>query len=259
MNLRYLPLSLALVALPMAILAFACLAAEIENEGEAVRAADLEMSKMIATRDVEGFKALVAADGFFMTLPKPAQGPDQVAATWAAPYLDPESGHTLEWAPKEVTVAGSAELAYTIGDFVYRLEVPDGEPRSATGSYLTVWRKSEQGRWQVVADGSLMARDPLPAGFSLERLNRLARGWAPLAEPGAGVAHERHPVQVGVAQSGDLAYTFGDYTIRATDAAGKTRSASGAYFTVWTREDEGPWKAVAESILPPQPNEGEKK
>lgn len=255
MNLRTLQLSLALMVLPMAVLVSAASAADLEQEGEAVRAADLELAKMIATRDVGGFKSLIAADGFFMTRPQPAQGPDQVAATWAAPYLDPESGHTLEWAPKEVTVAGSADLAYTIGDFVYRLQVPDGEPRSATGSYLTVWRKNEEGRWQVAADGSLVARDPVPPGFSLERLNRLAGGWAPLAAPDAGVVHERQPVQVGTAQSGDLAYTFGNYTLRATGADGKTRTASGAYFTVWTRAGEGPWKAVAESLMPPRPED----
>ncbi|MCP4660089.1 MAG: DUF4440 domain-containing protein, partial [bacterium] len=146
MDLPYPHLSLALmIVLPLAVLVSAASAADLEKEAEAVRAADLEMAKMIATRDVEGFKSLIAADGLFMTGLQPAQGPDQVAATWAAPYLDPESGHTLEWAPKEVIVAASADLAYTIGDFVYRLEVPDGEPRSFTGSYLTVWRKNEQG------------------------------------------------------------------------------------------------------------------
>ncbi|MCP4661322.1 MAG: hypothetical protein GY856_38455 [bacterium] len=152
-------------------------------------------------------------------------------------------------------MAASADLAYTIGDFVYRLEVPDGEPRSFTGSYLTVWRKNEQGRWQVAADGSLVARDPVPPGFSLERRNALAGGWAPVAAPDAGVVHERQPVKVGTAQSGDLAYTFGNYTLRATAADGKTRSASGAYFTVWTRAGEDPWKAVAESLLPPRPED----
>lgn len=251
MNRPFLQLGLVVLILSMALPGSADPTTDLEKEEEAVRAADLELAERVAARNVEGFKALIAADAVFLGA-RVARGPDQVAADWAR-YFDPESGQTLEWAPVEVTVAGSAELAFSIGNYVYRQRIAEGEPRVASGEYLTVWRKNELGRWQVVADGPLVTRDPVPPEFNPGLLHRLARSWAPLNAPEAAVTYERQPLQVGIAQAEDLAYTFGRYTLRATDAAGRAERASGAFIMLWTRSGEGPWQAVAGSLLPPRP------
>ncbi len=64
--------------------------------------------------------------------------------------------------------------------------------------------------------------------------------------------HERHPEIVVRSDAGDPAYAFGEYVVRVEDADGGTHRAVGAYFTVWTKDDRGPWRAVAESMTGPQ-------
>ena len=55
------------------------------------------------------------------------------------------------------------------------------------------------------------------------------------------------------AESGDLGYTFGTWTL--TRAADKAVVSEGTYVTVWRREGDGGWKVVADmgSGGPPQP------
>lgn len=57
--------------------------------------------------------------------------------------------------------------------------------------------------------------------------------------------------RVEVAQSGDLAYSRGHYTMTTTDkATGKPADASGSYLTVWQKQSDGSWKAVEDFITP---------
>ncbi len=240
-----------LLALLLNVIGPAAWATELINERAAVAAADADLCQAVAENDAERFKARVAPDARFLAATV-AHGPEEVATAWAE-YLDPGSGVSLQWGAKEITVAAAGDLAYAIGEFLYRARDQDGAPVTVTGPCLSVWTRDENGRWRITMDGSLSARGPMPPGFSLERRNRFAARWAPLAAPGIGFSHHRQPQQSQVSASGDLAYSFGEYTLRATAAAGRTESAAGAYFTVWARVGEGPWKVVAESVLPPPP------
>jgi len=239
------------VALVLAIMSPAAWATDLIAERAAVAAADLDLCHAVAEHDVERFKARIAPEAHFLGSTV-AHGPQEVAEAWAD-YLDPGSGESLQWGPQEVTVASAGDLAYSIGEFLYRARDKDGAPVALTGTYLSVWTRDENGRWRITVDGPLAAREPMPPGFSLERRNRFAARWAPLATPGVEFSHHRQPQQSQLSASGDLAYTFGEYTLGATDAAGKTESTTGAYFTVWARVGDRPWKAVAESVLPPRP------
>jgi ketosteroid isomerase-like protein len=60
--------------------------------------------------------------------------------------------------------------------------------------------------------------------------------------------------RVGVAQSGELAYTRGHYTTTATDPATKqAKVQTGNYLTVWRKQADGSWKAVEDFIVPGAP------
>lgn len=60
--------------------------------------------------------------------------------------------------------------------------------------------------------------------------------------------------KIGVATSGDLAYTRGHYTMTSTDPATKAaRQDSGSYLTVWKKQIDGDWKAVEDFITPGPP------
>ncbi len=52
------------------------------------------------------------------------------------------------------------------------------------------------------------------------------------------------PDFVDVANSGDLAYTYGNYTYSVTDTLGQVSESKGIFHTVWKRQKNGEWKFV---------------
>ncbi len=58
----------------------------------------------------------------------------------------------LEWSPERTVRAGSAEMAYTFGEYsvVFSLE---GEEKSGKGGFVAVWVTDEEDRWQLAAEG----------------------------------------------------------------------------------------------------------
>jgi ketosteroid isomerase-like protein len=57
--------------------------------------------------------------------------------------------------------------------------------------------------------------------------------------------------RVEVAQSGDLAYSRGHYSMTTTDkATNKPAESKGSYLTVWQKQSDGSWKAVEDFITP---------
>ena len=60
-----------------------------------------------------------------------------------------------------------------------------------------------------------------------------------------------HANRIQVAQSGDLAYTRGNYTMTMTNpATRKPETSTGHYLTVWQKQKDGNWKAVEDFITP---------
>jgi len=60
--------------------------------------------------------------------------------------------------------------------------------------------------------------------------------------------------RVGVAQSGELAYTRGHYAIDTIDPKTKQpKTETGSYLTVWQKQSDGSWKAVEDFVTPGAP------
>jgi len=47
-----------------------------------------------------------------------------------------------------------------------------------------------------------------------------------------------------VSASGEMGYTFGNYTYTAVDSAGNAKEYKGIFHTVWKRQKDGSWKFV---------------
>jgi len=56
------------------------------------------------------------------------------------------------------------------------------------------------------------------------------------------------PDQVGVAQSGDLAYSTGHYEMSFRGPDGKTINDHGKYVTVWQKQSDGKWKVLVDAF-----------
>jgi len=61
------------------------------------------------------------------------------------------------------------------------------------------------------------------------------------------------PVKIDVAQSGDLAYSVGNWQLKGKDPSGNEVTRTGKYITVWRKQKDGSWKVVADTgtIDPP--------
>jgi ketosteroid isomerase-like protein len=72
----------------------------------------------------------------------------------------------LEFAADRVTVAKSGELAYSRGQFTMQTTDPaTKQPKTETGTYLTVWRKQADNSWKAVEDAIIPgAPEPTPGG-----------------------------------------------------------------------------------------------
>jgi len=52
------------------------------------------------------------------------------------------------------------------------------------------------------------------------------------------------PTFVDVSESGDMAYTYGDYTFTYPDSIGNPKENKGIFHTVWKRQADGSWRYV---------------
>ena len=60
--------------------------------------------------------------------------------------------------------------------------------------------------------------------------------------------------RVGVAASGDLAYTRGHYSDQTIDPKTKQpKTETGSYLTVWKKQADGSWKAIEDFVTPGPP------
>ncbi len=133
-----------------------------------VMSADREFAKLAAAQGNRAAFVSFAAHDAMMFHPGvgPIKGHDAISASF-----DSADG-LLEWWPEDGVVAANGDLAYTWGYWRYSAKdgakgdmsgnTSGGEKRSktATGNYVTIWRKLD-GRWKWVVDLGVPA--PLPA------------------------------------------------------------------------------------------------
>ncbi len=124
-------------------------APDLESAKRAIRIADLELAKAVGDRNLEHFVALVGDDAVFFGRDI-SRGKEAVAKAWLPLFTDPNV--FLKWHPNEVQVSSSGDLGYSIGSYERMSKDPQGKPTSATGSYVSIWRKQPDGKWKIVLD-----------------------------------------------------------------------------------------------------------
>lgn len=113
--------------------------------------ADADFAQSVASRNREQFLGFIAETTTFNGgTPGEIRGRDSVMRDWAD-FFAPD-GPTLSWTPTHGEVIGAGDLGYTVGTSIFRAKNAAGVMTERHGSYLTVWRKQRDGRWQVVFD-----------------------------------------------------------------------------------------------------------
>ena len=78
-----------------------------------------------------------------------------------------------------------------------------------------------------------------------------------IMKPGQeGYVLEWTPRAADVARSGDMGWTWGEYTVTAKDGTGAQPASWGKYVNVWKKNADGEWKVVADIGNESPPPEG---
>ncbi|MDH3745253.1 MAG: nuclear transport factor 2 family protein [Acidobacteriota bacterium] len=143
-----LPTLLYLIA---AVLPFALAAQNGPGDGSEVLRADERFNQAVETRDRELFASLIDKDATFLG-GGVTQGREAIVAAWAGFFAE-ERTTVLSWKPHSVEISASGDLAYTIGDYKLSTRGEDGAQKLSTGTYVSIWKRHDDGSWKVVVDG----------------------------------------------------------------------------------------------------------
>lgn len=141
------------VAAPLLLVLGACSSAGTISETERaralaeLRAADQAYAAAVATGGLGAWVEAYAADGMRVDIfGEIAQGHAAIRAADAALFANDTA--RLVWEPEHAAVFDDGQQGVTRGTWRYDV---DGA-WSVTGAYLTLWRRGEDGRWQVALD-----------------------------------------------------------------------------------------------------------
>lgn len=80
----------------------------------------------------------------------PIVGPDAIESAMKAFFDTP--GNKLVWTPMHEDLSSDGTLGYTYGIYQRTMVDEDGQKTEATGKYMTVWKRQENGQWLIEAD-----------------------------------------------------------------------------------------------------------
>jgi ketosteroid isomerase-like protein len=127
-------------------------ASDTTGDAAAIHTADAQMNNYLKVHGLEGAVSYYAHDGVLMTPgAKPVVGSDALREAFTDMMNDPK--FDLSFTADKVVVSKSGDLAYSIGTFSQSETNPKTHAAEhATGSYVTVYKKTTGGEWKVVAD-----------------------------------------------------------------------------------------------------------
>jgi uncharacterized protein (TIGR02246 family) len=127
---------------------------------KAIAAAEKKWSEQFQAKpaDLEALLGNYAEDAFFIAPGvKSANGSTEIRQAYANGLADPN--FTISFASDKIDVASSGELAYSRGHFTEKFTDPkSGQVMNTSGSFLTVWKKQQDGSWKAEED--FAASDP---------------------------------------------------------------------------------------------------
>ncbi|HXU31365.1 MAG TPA: DUF4440 domain-containing protein [Thermoanaerobaculia bacterium] len=164
---RALPaLLLALVSLP-AVAAKPPAAPIFDSAAEAAKILATDKASCAAAQatGAAGWSAFFDAEGImFSGPPGTVRGREAIRKALASSYAAP--GFKLTWTPIRAEVSTDGKIGYTYGQYERKIDSPDGQPVGRGGTYVTVWKKQEDGSWKVLSNfgtGAEMATERKPS------------------------------------------------------------------------------------------------
>lgn len=147
------PRKTASLAFAISILCFPAAGSTAEpeqtNRVESLRVAEQAFAASVAEKDLERFGSYVDPEAIFLGGSILA-GKEAILEVWKVYFA--EDAPVLEWHPEEVVVQASGRMGITKGPYTLRTWTSDGQERTRSGSFTSVWEWQADGRWRVVFD-----------------------------------------------------------------------------------------------------------
>lgn len=127
-------------------------AADMASAADAIRAEEAQWQRDYAARNVEALAGHYAADA---TMVEPGVAPHVggAAIRESITHMVGDPRFSLTFGNDRIQVARSGDIAYNRGHFSLHYTDPTAHrPAQMDGTYLTVWQKQADGRWQAVED-----------------------------------------------------------------------------------------------------------
>jgi ketosteroid isomerase-like protein len=116
-----------------------------------IRTADQDWARVFAAKNLDASVAICAPDGAVLAPNAPiAAGREEIRKLFQGFFAIP--GFQITWHPTKIEVARSGEIGYSSGVYEMQFKDASGKPASDTGKYVTIWKRTPDGKWQVVRD-----------------------------------------------------------------------------------------------------------
>jgi uncharacterized protein (TIGR02246 family) len=123
--------------------------ADMSADEQKIRELDQKWVAAVQAKDAAASAGFYAADGALLAANAPiARGTAAVTATWQG--LLGLKNINLTFAPTQVMVSNSGDMAYDIGTYALSFDSDKGAVKDV-GKYVVVWKKVG-GEWKVAAD-----------------------------------------------------------------------------------------------------------
>ncbi len=120
-------------------------------ESAAVLSADAGWAKAAAAKDLDGLMSFYDTNATQWPPTGAAiVGKEALRQLFDHVFADPD--YALSWSADKVSIAKSCDLAYTLGRWEIKSRNREGQLTTTRGTYLAVWRRSNDGRWLVLED-----------------------------------------------------------------------------------------------------------
>ena len=115
---------------------------------EEILQADRDFNKATQAKRAEGLISYFADDAVVPHHP-PLAGKSAIGEYYQKVFAD--ANFSLTWEPMKAEVFAGGKMGYTVGKYVARFE-DKGKRMEQTGTYITVWKKQDDGSWKIVED-----------------------------------------------------------------------------------------------------------
>lgn len=126
-------------------------AEQAAGDEASLTAADADLQQAVAEKDLDGIMAHYADDAVLLPAATPMiSGKQAITEEWKHILAIPQ----LENTSKLIKAEASAEedLGYTMGSYQSRMTGEDGSTVTEPGKWLSIWRKQDDGSWQIIVE-----------------------------------------------------------------------------------------------------------